>query len=244
MATSLWKSSLLSLALAGLCAPLSGAQSNGAFDGPGGLGGDGPGTLFDRQSKPPAYDKTSLQDEVEETLPLFDALARESRLCDKAVRDALFKSLDRDFKLGDLEDDARIALDRCERVLEIEDALRNQEALLKKLRLGTPEYDAQEGRLRAMNSDQTATEDDVRKVLSGQQKNLNESETRDLRSWLMVSEGTLRHRREDAEAAAAGLTRTPQAPLSAQGLTPPASARADSGAPPLPTPPPGTPGRP
>lgn len=200
-------------------APLRALSPSGAPDNP----------FFDRKTKPKEYDQNELRSQVEETQSLLDALARESRRVDKKTKEDLIETLKTDFALADERSSARKSLERAETVIDIQAAIKSQQAILSaSLDLsGTAEADKQEKKLLRLQGDLVSAVDDLRKGLSSQQKDFNESATRDFRNWIMVSEGILRNRREDAEAAQAAQGPPPETVVAAPaGISPPAEAQA------------------
>jgi len=158
------------------------------------------GTAFTHRAKPRDYDKNQLRAEVDETQSLFDSLARESRRLDKAAHEELLKALPMDYNLSDAVSPARKVLEKAEDLLDIQDGIKLQQAKLKAVLDDSAAADKEEQKLLGMQSDLLTTVEELRKILTSQQKDLNESATRDYRNWIMVSEGLLRRRREDAEA--------------------------------------------
>lgn len=197
------------------------AQAIGPVDNPIGPGNDG-AAFSDRRLKPKQYDKNELRAQVDETQSLFDSLAHESRKLDKKAHEDLLKALPSDFNLGDAVSGARKALDKSEELLDIQDAIKAQQAKLASVLDDKAAADKEEQKLLGLQSDLLSTMEDLRKGLTNQQKDLNESATRDYHNWIMVSEGLLRQRREDAEALAAKAAPTPEAPaISADGAPSP-----------------------
>lgn len=209
----MWKFSLAWL----LCAGLSGGLAADSLS---------PDTspMFDHLERPPSYDQDSLRAEVEETQPLLDSLARETRGLTKTAKEEVLKSLRMDYNLGDQVGTARKTLDLSESVLDIQAAIKAQQARMKQVSLVGADGDREESKLLGLQSDLITTVAEVRRQLSDQQRDMNAAETRDLRNWMMVSEGLLRHRREDAEAAAAAHPAPTPEPISAAGVSPGAAA--------------------
>lgn len=178
------------------------------------------------KSEPRKYDKNLLRMEVDETQSLYDSLARESRGLDKAAHEELLKALAQDYGLPDAVGYARKAMEQAEEMLDIQDAIKQQQRRLKDVLADPstgsgqvqPLADKEEQRLLGLQSDLLSTVEDLREGLTKQQKSLSENATRDLRNWIMVSEGLLRQRREEALASA---TPTPEAPsISAEDISP------------------------
>ena len=214
----MWKfSAILALAAAGLAAGPP-PQNPSAYDQP------GTGSMFDHTDAPPALDRGSLAQHVDEALPLYDALARETRRLDKAAKDALIVALKAEYGLDGQAGPSREALEKSESVLDLGDAVHNQAALLRGLGPVDPQGEAQAKKLQEMQDGLASLEADLRKQLGGQQKDLNEKDRQQLTDWLMISEGLLRHRREAAEAVALAHPAAEAAPLSAAGVSPTAQA--------------------
>lgn len=170
------------------------------------------------KSEPRKYDKNLLRMEVDETQSLYDSLARESRGLDKAAHEELLKALAQDYGLPDAVGYARKAMEQAEEMLDIQDAIKQQQRRLKDVLGDEAKADKEEQRLLGLQSDLLSTVEDLREGLTKQQKSLSENATRDLRNWIMVSEGLLRQRREEALASA---TPTPEAPsISAEDISP------------------------
>jgi|GEM_PF-3997065 hypothetical protein len=211
---SMWKfSAVLVLAAAGLAAGPP-PQNSGAYDQP------GTGSMFDHADEPAPVDRTSLAERVDEALPLYDALARETRRVDKSAKDALLASLKADYGLDGQAGPARQALEKSESVLDLGDAVHNQEALLRRLGPDDPQGDAQAKKLQDLQAGLASLQDDLRRQLGGQQKDLDEKGRQQLTDWLMISEGLLRHRREAAEAATLAHRAAEAPPLSAAAVSP------------------------
>ncbi|HXC64174.1 MAG TPA: hypothetical protein VNZ67_07435 [bacterium] len=221
----MWKfSAILALAAAGLAAGPP-PQNPSVYDQP------GTGSMFDHTDAPAEVDRSSLAQRVDEALPLYDALARETRRLDKAAKDALIASLKADYGLDGQAGPVRQALEKSESVLDLGDAIHNQAALVRGLGPDDPQGEAQAKKLQDMQSGLASLGDDLRRQLGDQQKDLNEKDRQQLTDWLMISEGLLRHRREAAEAAALAHPAAEAPPLSAAAVSPtaqPVSAPAGS----------------
>jgi hypothetical protein len=214
----MWRFSLvLALAAAGLGAAPP-VQDPSAFDQP------GAGSMFDHTDAPAAIDSNSLGQMVDETEPLYDALARETRRFDKAAKEALYGSLKRDYDLGGQTGATRRILEGFEGLLDLQDALRNQGDLVKRLGPDDPQGEVQAKKLQDMEQGLSGLRDDLRRQLMAQQKDLDEKDGQHLREWLMVGEGLLRRRREAAEATALAHPAPEAAPINAAGVSPAAEA--------------------
>jgi hypothetical protein len=166
----------------------------------------------------PAFDQgglkgADLREVVEDYEQLLDDLARETRRLDKPAHDALLKSLKLDYNLGDQVDDMRHSLDDNEAIIEIQEAIK----------------DAEERKLLGLQSDLISAVAGLRQRLAGELKDLAEAHRLDLKAWLMVNAGQLRHKREDAEALARSQPPVEPAPIDAAGISP--VAQADPGSP-------------
>jgi hypothetical protein len=215
----MWKFSVVLVLAAASMAAAPPVQDPSAFEQP------GAGSMFDHSDPEPAMDSNSLRDKVDEAEPLYDALARETRRLDKPTKDALIQALAADYGLNGQIGPARRLLELSETVLNLEDAIRIQEDLVKRLGPDDPQGDAQAKKLQDLELGLSATRDDLRRQMTLQQKDINEKDGQQLSDWLMISEGQLRHQREAAAAAAAAHPAPEAAPLDAAGVTPPASAR-------------------
>jgi hypothetical protein len=192
-----------------------------------GLPGASDNPYMNRHIKSAGLDRSALRDEVDETQAVLDSLARETRRLDKKDLEPLFKSLSEEYHLPDYVGKARKFVEEAEDVLDIQDAIKAQQARMAAL--GGPENDQESSKLLGLQSDLVASVDRLRDTLREVHSNANEDATRDLRNWIMISEGLLRQRREDGQAKAAGLSPTAAAlspaaetPLSAAGISPPA----------------------
>ncbi|HTB35290.1 MAG TPA: hypothetical protein VK842_10530 [bacterium] len=214
----MWKFSLV-LVFAAAAALWAGppAQDPSAFDQP------GAGSMFDHNDPAPALDSNTLNDKVEEMAPLYDALARETRRLAPAGQDRLYGSLRSDYDLGGQVGAVRRILERSEGMLDLQDAIHNQQDLVKRLGPDAAQGEAQAKKLQDMELSLGGAKDELRRWMADQQKDLNEKDGQNLREWLMVSEGLLRHRRETAEAAALAHPAPEAPPLSAAGLSPTAA---------------------
>ena len=173
----------------------------------------------------PAFDQgglsgSALRDQVDDYEALLDDLAHESRSLDKPSHEALFKSLALDFRLGDQVGDMRRGLADNEAVLDIQDAIKAEQARMKAMPAQDPRQDREERTLLGLQSDLIAAVAGLRQRLAGELKGLDERHRRDLKDWLMVSAGLLRHRREDAEAAALAQPAPEAAPIDAAAIRP------------------------
>jgi len=192
----MWRLSLVLLSLSAGLAAGPPIQDPSGYDQP------GVGSMFDHTDPEPGIDRSSLADRADETEPLYDALARETRRLDKPAKDALYQSLRTDYELGGQVGPSRRLLEGSENLLDLEDAVRNQDALVKRLGADDPQGDAQAKKLQDLQGAVGAATADLRRQMMDQQKDLNDKDAQQLRDWLMISEGMLRHRREAAEAAA------------------------------------------
>ena len=185
-----------------------------------------PNDMFTRSHmKPSVIDKDALREEVDETQGLFDVLAHETRRRGRELLTELPKQLRGDYKLPEAEGRARKCLGLAEEVISLQDAIKAQQAVLKAA--AADAQDAEERKLLGLQSDLMSTVEDLRNNIRSLHTDLKEDKVRDLRNWLMVSEGVLRRQREDDEAQAASLTPTAEAqPISAEAVTPPAAAQA------------------
>jgi hypothetical protein len=180
------------------------------------LHADDPSPSFDHDG----LSGPALREQVAEFEQLLDDLARETRRLDKAAHEQLLKSLKLESHLGDQVDDVRKGLADNETVLDIQDAIRAQQARMKALLSNDPSQDAEERRLLGLQSDLITSVAGLRQRLGGQLQGMPELRARDFKAWLMVSAGQLRHRREDQEAAAQAQP-TPEAePIDAGAISP------------------------
>jgi hypothetical protein len=177
-------------------------------------------------SRPKSSSHAAEPDDIQETQDLFSALALETRRLDKPLLEPLFKSLDKEYHLSDYVGKSRKALDEAEAVLNVQDAMATQDSRAKDLSVMTTKEDDEKAK--ALQGDLKASSADLKKTVSDIQNKAGEDEVRDLRNWLMISEGELRRQREDREAK--GLSSTAQAlsdtaaPISAAGISPGAQA--------------------
>ena len=182
-----------------------------------------------RADEPSAYDRDglsgpALREQVAEYEQLLDDLARETRRLDKAAHEQLLKGLKLESRLGDQVEDTRKGLADNETVLDIQDAIRSQQARMKALPAEDPSQDAEERRLLGLQSDLITSVAGLRQRLGGQLKGLPEARAREFKAWLMVSAGQLRHRREDLEAAARAQPTPDAEPIDAGAISPSAQA--------------------
>jgi hypothetical protein len=173
----------------------------------------------------PSFDQGSqsgpdLREQVEEYEQLLDDLARETRRLDKPAHEELLKALKLDYKLGDQVDDMRRGLSDNEAVIDIQEAIKAQQARMKAMPLVDPQQNVEDRKLFGLQSDLITSVAGIRQRLSGQLRDLTEVRSRDLKAWLMVSAGLLRHRREDAEAAAKAKPPLETEPINASALSP------------------------
>jgi hypothetical protein len=215
----MWRSSTAALLLAGLAlapalqaARAVGPDRGGMFSGK-------------SQRRPPAHDGV-LREVVDEAQGLFDALARESRRLPREESQALAKELRGEYKLPEAEDRARRCLGLAEDTVGLQEAIKAQQDRLKGA--AAEDMDREEQKLLGLQSDLMGNVEDLRKTLRSLIKDLKEDGMRELRNWLMINEGMLRRRREDAEAAAkleaAAQALSPSAetlPIDAGTLAPP-----------------------
>jgi hypothetical protein len=210
-------------------------------DRQGGLPDAGDSSYMGSHSKAPKLDQSALRDEVDETQGLLDSLARETRRLDKKDLEPLFKSLRDEYHLDDYVGKARKFVEEAEEVLDVQDAIKVQQDRVKAA--SPADADQESSKLLGLQSDLVGSVDRLRDTLREVHSNATEDNARDLRNWIMISEGLLRRHREDAEAKAAALaagvsgtaggstataavplTATAEEPLSAAGVTPPAEA--------------------
>lgn len=173
----------------------------------------------------PAFDQgglsgSDLRDAVDDYEDLLDDLAHETRSLNRPSHEALFKSLALDFRLGDQVRDMRRGLADNEAVLDIQDAIAAEQARLKAMPAPDPRQDREQRTLLGLHSDLIAAVAGLRQRLAGELKGLDERHRRDLKDWLMVSAGLLRHRREDAAAAALAHPTPEAAPIDAASIPP------------------------
>ncbi len=154
-------------------------------------------------SKGPKLDQSALRDEVDETQGLLDSLARETRRLDKKDLEPLFKSLRDEYHLDDYVGKARKFVEEAEEVLDVQDAIKIQQDRVKAA--SPADADQESSRLLGLQSDLVGSVDRLRDTLREVHSNASEDNTRDLRNWIMISEGLLRRHREDAEAKAAAM---------------------------------------
>ena len=177
----------------------------------------------------PAFDQgglkgADLRELVEDFEQLLDDLARETRRLDKPAHEALLKSLKLDFNLGDQVDDMRRGMEDNEAIIEIQEAIKSQQARMKALPALDAGQDAEERKLLGLQSDLISAVAGLRQRLAMQLKDLNEGRRRDMKGWLMVNAGQLRHKREDAEAASKAQPPVEPPPIDAAGISPAAQA--------------------
>ncbi len=179
-------------------------------------------------------DRNELRAAVDETQALLDALSRETLALPKADHEALYKSLRDEYHLDKFVGKGRKSLEKAEEILEIQSAIKNQQALMKSL--PSEGLEKEESKLIGMQSDLVGAVDDLRDLLREIHNNANEDEVRDLRNWIMVSEGQLRNQREDRASAGSAQASTGSAQgldlegeeLSAAGVSPAAEAEPES----------------
>lgn len=174
-------------------------------------------------------DRDALRAKIDEGQALLDSLARESLNLGKADREEIVQSLRTDYHLDKFVGKGRKSLEQAETVLALQNAIKSQQALIASLPpLGS---EKEESKLLGQQSDLVAAVEALRETLNEVNKNATEEEARDFGNWIMVSEGLLRTRREDREAAAASLSpaasamaATPGAEvLNAEGISPTAA---------------------
>lgn len=167
-------------------------------------------------------DSEELRAAVDDTQALFDALALESGRLGEPAHQELYADLREGYHLPGAVDGARHALAYAEELLRLKGGIKSQQEKVEATAI--LEREPEENRLLGLKSDQMALLEDLRKVLRGLHKDLNEDQIRDLRNWAMVSEGVLRRRHEDedlkntvqkeaealpVDASATGLSQTP-----------------------------------
>lgn len=142
-----------------------------------------------------------LREAVDETQVLLDGLARESVRQDSAVVKELLRSLRLEYGLPEAEDRARKALEIGEEIVRLQ---AGQEQLKEERDRSTDlaERERLRTKLLGVESDLMGQVEELRKVLRSLHKDLKGAKSRELRNWMMVSEGLLRRRREAAEEAA------------------------------------------
>lgn len=212
-----------------LCAAFAHADINSL---PGSSGNPG----MDRHVRSSTLDKALVRERVDESQALLDSLARETRGLPKEQIEPLFKSLKTEYYLSDYVGKARKALEQAEAVLDVQDAVKAQQAMMKtKGASDVKEGQKDDSKLLGLQSDLVSAVDALRGTLRQVHSDASEDTVRDLNNWLMISEGLLRQHREDAAAAAAAsptaqaeaLTPVADTALSAEGITP----QAEVGAP-------------
>jgi hypothetical protein len=191
-------------------------------------GSDNTPFIQPRDRKGPKLDRNALREQVDETQALLDALARESRGLKAVQTDPLFTSLRDEYHLGGYVGKARKALAQAEEVLEVQEAVKLQEEASKKAAVS--DQAAEDSKLLGLKSDLVGVVDGLRDTLREIHNNATEDTARDFRNWIMVSEGLLRNRREEAAAnpvsataAADNVSVSAEAPLTYEGLSPTAA---------------------
>lgn len=163
-----------------------------------------------KPSKPKSYDKNELKAVVDATQVLFDNLARETRDLSPTARARVLSALKDDYRLETRLAACKDALENAEQVIQAQLDLKAQLQALVAASEDAANRDAR-ARMDELHEAQAAATEDLRAGLRSLHKALNEEETRDLRNWLSVSEGLLKHRREQAVLdALAGVTPTPE----------------------------------
>jgi hypothetical protein len=176
-------------------------------------------------SRPKSSSHEAEPDDIQETQDLFSALALETRRLDKPQLEPLFKSLDKEYHLSDYVGKSRKALDQAESVLNVQDAMATQDSRAKDLSVITTKEDDEKAK--ALQGDLKASSADLKKTVTDIQNKAGEDEVRDLRNWLMISEGQLRRLREDQEAQGPSATAqalSSSAAISAAAMSPSAQA--------------------
>jgi hypothetical protein len=177
-------------------------------------------------------DSEELRTAIDDTQALFDALALESgRLGEPAHKD-LYADLREGYHLPGAVDGARRALAYAEELVRIKGGIKTQQEKVEATAI--LEREPEENRLLGLKSDQMTLMEELRRVLRGLHKDLNEDQIRDLRNWAMVTEGVLRRRHEEEDlknaaqkeaealpldASATGLSQSSQTEASAEGLS-------------------------
>ncbi len=171
-------------------------------------------------------DRSALRAEVDETETLFAGLAQESRALERPRLEPLFKSLKDEYHLGDQVSAARRALAFAETALNTQDAIKAEEAR-EKSAVGTAAdpLTLDQGKMPGLRGDLASAQDHLRETLREIHRDANADVARDLRNWIMISEGLLRRQREDAESAATPIPMLPASPVVA-GSPRPATATA------------------
>lgn len=145
-------------------------------------------------------DRSELRAAVDESQALLDSLGRETRGLGKAEHDELITSLRKEYHLDNFGGKGRKALEQAELVLELQEAIKKQQALLKTI--PPLESEKEESKLLGQQTDLVGAVEDLRETLTEIHKNASEEEARAFDNWIMISEGLLRQRREDREAQA------------------------------------------
>ena len=166
------------------------------------------------RSSKSGLDRNELRAAVDETQALLDSLARETLNLPKAEHEPLYKSLRDEYHLESYVGKGRKSLEQAEEVLELQNAIKSQQALMKAA--GPVASDKDESKLIGLQSDLVSAVDSLRDTLRDVHKNSSEDVGRDFRNWIMVSEGLLRSRREDREAQAASAATPTAEALSAE----------------------------
>ena len=200
-----------------------------------GLPGASGNPAMDRHVRSSTLDKALVRERVDESQALLDGLARETRGLSKEQVEPLFKSLKTEYYLGDYAGKLRKAVEQAEAVLDVQDAVKAQQALMKsKGASDVKEGQKDDSKLLGLQSDLVSAVDSLRGTLRTMLSECNEDTVRDINNWLMISEGLLRQHREEAAAAMAASptaeaqTPTAEVEMSAAGITPPAGVQAVS----------------
>jgi hypothetical protein len=164
-------------------------------------------------------DSQALRDAVDESQTLVDALARETVHQDRNVIRDLAHDLRMEYKLPQAEDRARRCIELGEEILRIQGGIKSlQEGLKTADEAGTQ---AIQTKLLGLQSDLMGQVEELRRVLRSLHKDLKEEQVRDLRNWMMVSQGLLQRRREAAEDAAKRQAAAEALPIDAGTVQPP-----------------------
>jgi hypothetical protein len=193
-----------------------------------GLPGASDNPYMNRHVKSAVVDQSALRDAVDETQALLDGLAHETRRLPKKDLEPLFVSLRDEYHLPDYVGKARKFTEEAEMVLAVQDAIKAQQAYMR-AHPSAIDDDRDSNKLRGLQNDLVAAVNELRETLAQVQQQADEDATRDLHNWIMISEGLLRGRREDAEAkalspsaGARGSSPAAETVLSAAGISPPA----------------------
>jgi hypothetical protein len=143
----------------------------------------------------------------------------------------LFQSLREEYHLEKYVGKARKALTQAEEVLEVQEAVKAQEK--SSAAAAASDQMAEDSKLLGLKSDLVGVVDALRDTLREIHSEASEDTGRDFRTWIMVSEGLLRNRREEAPSAGSGqvpvtsseqnLSVSAETPLTYEGASPTAA---------------------